>query len=185
MTDFWMIRAGKNGIYVHDFLGSGIVAIECSNLGIITNNVSQDEIARRYIEANHPATKIQARNTVSQIDRFVHSISIGDFALTYESKKRIYYLGTIESDIFWNPNLISNLPCIRYVKWTKEISRDDINSKFISSLGALLTVFKVKPETSGNILNNARPIFSPTTKSASSGRNCNEKMPVLRRRDPR
>lgn len=84
MTDSWMIRAGKNGIYVNDFLISGIVAIECSNLGTMTHDVSSDEIARRYKEANPSDTKIQARNTISQINRFVHSISTGDIVLTYE-----------------------------------------------------------------------------------------------------
>lgn len=161
MSDPWMIRAGKNGIYVNDFLISVIVAIECSNLGTMTHDVSSDEIARRYKEANPSDTKIQARNTISQINRFVHSISTGDIVLTYEPNKRIYYMGIVESDIFWNQKLISELPCARYVKWSKEIFRNDIDSRLLSSLGALLTVFSVKPETMENILKNAKPI-NPT-----------------------
>lgn len=153
-----MIRAGKNGIYVNDFLFSGVVALDCSSFGTISSNISPDEIATQYMKLNPSKTKIQARNTISQINRFVHSISIGDRALTYEPNKRIYYIGIVESDTFMYPKIVSKLSCARYVTWTEEVSRDKIDPKFISSLGALLTVFHIKDETVENALKSAQPI---------------------------
>jgi restriction system protein len=160
MSNSWMIRAGRKGKFVNNFLLFGVVGIECPQVGIITKDVTKREIFIRYMVQNPLNTKIQARNTITQIDRFVHSIEINDYVLTYEPNQRLYYIGQIKSDVRWDPKIIRELPCVRNAKWTKKISRDNINSKYLGSLGALLTVFMVKPLTIENILINAKDINS-------------------------
>jgi len=153
-----MIRAGKNGKYANKFLSSSIIAMENYDLGPLAQDVSKDEFINRYIALHPTNTKIQARNTITQLDRFIHSIAISDNVLTYEPNQRVYYIGIVKSAAIWGPSIIPKLPCVRNVKWDREVYRDNLDHKFISSLGSLLSVFKVKPEVTENIMINAKPL---------------------------
>jgi predicted Mrr-cat superfamily restriction endonuclease len=155
MQNSWMIRAGNNGMYVNDFLISRIIGIECKFVEIVEKKLSIEEIYKLYTIAE-PIMK--ARNKVTQINRFVNLVKIGDIVLCYLAKKRIYYIGIVESDVFWKPDLFPPLSCYRQVKWENEISRDDIKSRRLASLGVPMTIFGVNPEINKIILENARPI---------------------------
>jgi len=158
MQNFWLIRAGENGIYVNDFLVSGIVGIECNFIEIVKKKLQKEEIYKLYTISDPVFGKMKARNKVTQIDRFVNKVKIGDIILCYMAAKRIYYIGHVKSDVFWKPDMLPPLSCYRQVDWKNEISRDDIKSRRIGSLGAPLTIFGVNPEIHQVILKNSKPI---------------------------
>lgn len=155
MAKFWMVRSGKGGVHVNEFVSLGVAAIGWEKLGPLEKGMSRDEIARRYLSATPLDSIVQARNVSSQIDRFINEVSIGDTVITYNSILRIYYLGTVESDVIWNTRLIPGLPRIRKTTWTGYAPRDLISSKHIGSLGALLTVFGLKSTVAEDMINHA------------------------------
>lgn len=158
MQNSWLIRAGEKGMYVNDFLISGVIGIECEFIDIVKKKLPIEEIYKLYTIADPIYGKMKARNKVTQINRFVNMVKIGDIVLCYMAEKRIYYLGIVKSDIFWKPDMLRPLSCYRQVKWESEISRDDIKSRRLGSLGAPLTIFGVNPEIHKIILKNAKPI---------------------------
>lgn len=158
MQNSWLIRAGENGMYVNDFLTSKIIGIECKFIEIVEKKLSKEEIYKLYTKADPIFGKMKARNKVTQINRFVNIVKIGDTILCYMAEKRTYYVGTVKSDVFWKENMLPPLSCYRQVKWENEISRDDIKSRRLGSLGAPLTIFGVNPEIHEILLKNAKPI---------------------------
>lgn len=158
MQNSWLIRAGENGMYVSDFLASGIVGIECKFIEIVEKKLQREEIYKLYTVADPVFGMMKARNKVTQIDRFINKVRIDDIVLCYMAEKRTYYVGHVKSDVFWKENMLPPLSCYRYVAWEREISRDDIKSRRLGSLGAPLTIFGVNPEIHKIILKNAKPI---------------------------
>ena len=49
-TKVWVVRAGRNGVYVEYFLEKGVVAIGWGEVGTIESTLSDVEIRRRFDE---------------------------------------------------------------------------------------------------------------------------------------
>ena len=113
MTKMWMIRAGRDSIYVDDFLQKEIVAIGWLELGQVDAEISKSKLTELY-RATYPKDSDGRVNTViGQIVRFLKEVKSGDQVVTYDRDKRQYYVGSITSNAKWKPELLEGMPRIR------------------------------------------------------------------------
>lgn len=157
----WVIRAGRDGLYVDDFVEQEIVAIGWSELGFIDGEKPKSELLEYYksIFPDHSSRKAQV--SISQIIRFLNDIAIRDHVVTYDRDRRSYYIGEIVSEPLWEPEKLSNLPRVRKVKWKSRVSRDQLGIEAKNTLGAIQTLFLVKKRVATELLNKAISLDEP------------------------
>jgi restriction system protein len=154
----WMIRAGRDSIYVEDFLDKNIVALSWSELGPLEASKSQKELIELYRQVYPDHSSAQAQASVNQILRFANELKIGDTAVTYDRDQRVYYLGAITSDVVWEPELLDDMPRVRRVSWAQQVPRDALKSATKNTLGAIQTLFKLNQQVASDLQANAVPI---------------------------
>ena len=159
-----MVRAGRESIYVDDFLTLSVIAIGWEELGEFSTGISKEEVLQKYIEVYPENSNGKARNAASQIVRFVNEFSVGDSVTTYDRDQRVYYLGEIRSDYRWSPGEISEMPHMRSVHWTHHAARDQLSPSSKNSLGAIQTLFQVAGEVIKELKSQAAPLGEPLEK---------------------
>lgn len=82
--------------------------------------------------------------SASQLNRFLHEISIGDKVLIFEAGTRLYHIGEITSAAMFEVRDV--LPYTRNVRWIGTISRDHLSVSARNALGAILTLFSVNED---------------------------------------
>ena len=140
----WFVHAGKSNALVDDFLQNDLVAIEWRELGFLDPGISDEELAKALAEAYPEDSDGTRAAWGGVIRRFLKEIKPGDRVATYEPDRRLYHLGTVESDPKWREG--ERLPRSRKVKWTHSVQRDLLSAGTRNSLGAISTLFHPSPE---------------------------------------
>lgn len=150
MTTSWMIRSGKGGMYVDEFLEKKIVAIGWKDIGDLAakNQEQIVDLVKRAYPHYHPSA---TANTASMLFRFTTTIQAGDRVVTYDSERRIYHLGRVTGAYKYAPNLIPALPQTRSVQWDREVGRDSLATPTRNVLGATLTLFRIPDEETSDL----------------------------------
>ena len=144
----WMVRAGRNADLIGEFLSEGVVAIGWSKAGQIPNDVSDEELRRRFDEAfahDRPTARLVWRRMVKQ---FLNGMQVGDEVVTYDPSERRYHLGRLDSEAAWRD---ASYPRYRQVRWLKQISRDALSVKARNGLGSISTLFRINDEVAQEI----------------------------------
>jgi restriction system protein len=154
----WMIRAGRGGENVDEFLKDGVAAFaDDRDLGQIPAEVTKDDLRGRFAKV-YPDEKEGSRESwASQILRFISEIKVGDDVVTGDRDRRRYVLGKVKSDYQWNSNNAAERH-YRRVDWTHEVSRDALSTASKNTLGSVLTVFKVNADAAKDLLERAVPL---------------------------
>ena len=158
MSNLWMIRAGKDSLLIDDFLEQNAVAIGWPDMGPIEPKQTKPQLLQKYKQAYPNDVDGRASVSVSQIWRFFHEIKIGDNVITYDRDRRLYTLGEIISDVEWKPDLVREHPRMRHVRWTHQLLRDQVSVEIRNTLGAIQTLFLVKPKFANELLAKAVPL---------------------------
>lgn len=134
-----MVRAGRSAAYVDDFIEDGFVAIRWDEMGELPPHPSSEDIARAY-DGAYPKAKGRRRGVhLGQLRRFYNEIQVGDAVMTYAPNERLYYLGTVDSDVRWKAD--ADLPRQRAVTWTHKVLRDALTASTRNRLGSIATLF--------------------------------------------
>jgi restriction system protein len=156
--NLWFVRAGKGSSQIEDFIQNNLVAIGAVELGLLDPEVSDEELAKALAKA-YPGDAEGARAVWGgQIRRFLKEIKPGDRVATYEPDRRLYHLGTVESDPKWRDH--EALPRYREVKWTNSVQRDLLSTATRNSLGAISTLFRPSPAAAQELSDRAVPFGS-------------------------
>jgi restriction system protein len=142
MTNNWMVRAGRGGIYSEDF-EKGYVAIGWSRLGDLKAFSNDSSLRKKYLEvfdSEHPS---RSNNAIAMIQKFRDQIKAGDYLVSYNPETREYLVGKDKGEYVYQPDLIGDYPNLRTVNWIGKVSRDDLSQKARNSLGSVLTLFSV------------------------------------------
>lgn len=161
MSKMWMVRAGRDSIYVEHFLQEGIVAVGWAELGNIEPNSSKAALQKAYRQAHPRESDGQVGAAVSQLLRFLSEIKVGDRVITYSRDKRLYYLGEILSEAQWAPEIIEEAPRVRKVQWLRRIFRDQLSVEARNTLGAIQTLFLVNTAVAKELEEKALPLDAP------------------------
>ena len=77
-----------------------------NELGDISKIRNRDEI-KKLVEEKYDYTKrSQISTAAGQISRFLLELKRGDFVLSYDPSKRVYLVGTIESEYEYNNKIL-------------------------------------------------------------------------------
>src|SRR5438105_3596530 len=116
MPHTWMIRAGEGGYAIEDF-AKGFAAIGWKELGDLSRVTSREAIRALYVQAYPDAKPGRASNAVAMIFKFRSTLQLKDGVVSYDPAKREYLVGSVDSDYFYDPQQIEDLPHLRKIKW--------------------------------------------------------------------
>ncbi|MEC9047078.1 MAG: restriction endonuclease, partial [Planctomycetota bacterium] len=99
MSDFWMVRAGRNSVHVDLFLEESCMFVGFGEgLGDRAFGADRNEL-RAMIHELHPSrSKNRVLVSASQLYRFLNDIEIGDTVMTYDASQRRYLVGEVAGD---------------------------------------------------------------------------------------
>jgi restriction system protein len=158
----WMVRAGRGGESVDDFIKHGLVALGGARLGKLDPAIKKDELLKLYAE-KYPEEKDGSRAVwASQLMRLVTEIKPNDEVVTFDRDQRLYFFGTMTGDYEWTSALIEDKPHIRRVRWTHQVPRDLLKVETRNTLGGIATLFKLGPGVAQDLHAHALPIGSTT-----------------------
>ncbi len=126
-----MVRAGKGATLIDDFRTNGLVAIGWSEIGQFAESIADDRLNALFDE--HYPKKLEAtrRGWAGIVKRFIRKISRQDQVITYDPEKRLYVLGTVQSDADWRKH---ECPRFRRVEWTDKVQLDQLTESTRNSL---------------------------------------------------
>lgn len=149
----WMVRAGRDSIFIDEFLSHQMVAIGWANLGNLSAVHSREQLSHLIEQAWPENNKFQTAASVGQVFRFLEEIVPGQAVTTYDSGSRIYHIGTVTGEYEYHPEYDSELRHTRSVRWEKKVSRDDLSAGAKNSLGAISTIFCLPASVADELLN--------------------------------
>jgi len=124
---------------------SGVVAIGFGT-PVDLSKLDRDGIFEAYTNAHPDDSKYKVGGAVGMLHRFSSQMNRGDLVVTYDPSSRIYHVGKISSDYFFEADE-SGLCHRRKVDWNeKRVSRDDLKAGTRTSLGSTLTLFLVNED---------------------------------------
>ena len=171
MKPLWVIRAGRGGVHVDDFLARGVVAFgERVDLSACPDKAA---VAREVASHNPEINRHQLGVATAQAERFLREIEVGHRVATYDPQARVYHLGTVTGDVQHVPQGIGGgdaaLLNVRSVKWDgTTVRRAKLSVGTRNTLGAILSLFRPNPEAAGELEAAAAPA-SPDAASATVG----------------
>jgi restriction system protein len=165
----WVVRAGRDSLYVGEFLSKSMVAIGWAKLGDLSRVRTKEEITR-LVEQNWPDNnKFQNMVSIGQVYRFREELTPGKPVLTYDSNRRIYHLGEITGEYAYHPEYDPELVHTKAVRWEREIKRDSLSAATKNSLGAISTIFCISISASNEVLLGNKPETESGEDDALSG----------------
>lgn len=148
----WMVRAGRNAVYLEDFLSLQIAAIGWGKIGNLSAVHGRDQIGRLVAKYYPDYNKFQRASSVGQIYRFREDLNPGETVLTYDPGNRLYHVGTTNGDYVYRPDLPEHIQHTREVRWAGNIPRDELTADTKNSLGSISTIFCVSETAAEEIL---------------------------------
>lgn len=140
----WMVRAGKHGERELLALNENIAVIGWEELPDLSNIQSRDQLAvlLQKIDSNEkPKTLI---NWESQIWPFIREMKKGDLVALPFKSRAIILIGEVTGEYQYRPDLPPDAKHTRPVKWKGEYSRTQFDKDILLSLGAFMTVCRIK-----------------------------------------
>ena len=142
----WVCRAGRYGEYENRFLEDGRIYCTWDNLGvsILSFNTKQD--LQQYFIDDDPNLKVKtALNWASQVWPFGHDMKKDEIVVLPSKIKSTYHFGKITGDYTYDAS--GTVPYCHYhtVDWFAiDIPRSSFDQDILYSLGAFMTIFRIK-----------------------------------------
>jgi restriction system protein len=148
----WMVRAESGQLY-EIFKEKSVVAIGWGDIGSLAQLKSRDVI-KQHVAATWPEWKEgKIITSAGQLHRFRSEMRQGDRIITYDPKTRMYLIGEISGDYYFDNSIYKDDPNVRAVKWLGEVDRDRLSAGTRNSLGSTLTLFRIPDEARDEIEN--------------------------------
>jgi hypothetical protein len=100
----WMVRAGRDSVFIDDFLSRQMIAIGWSKLGDLSNVHNRDQFHQLVQQSWPENNKFQNSASAGQVYRFREEVAKGANVVTYDSNRRIYHMGTVTGDYVYHPD---------------------------------------------------------------------------------
>jgi len=156
----WMVRSGEGGYLFDDFKNGKYVAVGWNEIGEVKLDASIDDIKSK-LRIDYPDTKEgNIKSSANQIYKFIHTIKIDDYVVSYNRITRLYLIGKIISEYKYDKNIEYNHR--RDVEWISEKSRDLLEPSSRNTLGSTLTIFEINKVVFDDLLRNIKST-SPVT----------------------
>jgi restriction system protein len=152
----WMVRAGEGAVLIDRFKAENRIVIGWE-IGDLSNLHDATEV-KKLLKDKLPERKAgQINIAASQISKFRFEFKIGDNIISYDPQNRVYSVGEIISDYFYDDKFFPENPLeycdSRKVKWLGEVKRDELSTSTKNTLGAISTIFEINPGATHEIFN--------------------------------
>lgn len=144
---WWVLRAGKNGKYVDDFINNERIYI-CwdgynKNLNLCDSHEDFVELAKNEDDND---TKVAIRNRASQLEYFCLEMQVGDYVLIPKARSKRFLLAKVIGDYEYldKNNIFVHSRKIEIM--IKDIDSDIFPQNIKYSLGAYRNLFHVGKE---------------------------------------
>ena len=145
----WLVRAGRHGEQEQGALDSSVVTIGWNELPDLSGMKTKSELTRLYMQIHPMAKKNQVANEVGQVWRFAREIQVGDLVALPLKTQAAIAIGRVEGSYEYR-ELADNIKHIRRVKWLKTMRRSAFDQDILYSLGAFMTVCRIKRHDAEN-----------------------------------
>lgn len=145
----WLVRAGRHGEQEQGALDNGVVTIGWNELPNLSNLKNKNELTKLYVQIHPKAKKNQIANEVGQVWRFAREMQVGDLVALPLKTQSSVAIGKVEGPYEYK-ELADNIKHIRRVKWIKTIRRSAFDQDILYSLGAFMTVCRIKRHDAEN-----------------------------------
>jgi restriction system protein len=153
----WMIRAGEGASMVEPCIEGGYIGVGFGQhiFTALPAKTRREDLAQAYREMHPDWSENKIANASGQLFRFLVEVKVGDEVVTGDPARRLYYLGTIESEAEFVPGAFDALPFRRRVKWQRKALRDELSVETRNTLGAIQTLFKLNADASADLRQHA------------------------------
>ena len=153
-SPMWMIRGERDGSIVRHFLNEGVAYLGWG-IGPIHPTDTKENIRQRLHEC-YPTEKPGAvPNIIGMLKRFSCQVQVGDHFVTYDPERRLYHIGTVESDAEHRSTTWFDYDDVfgyaRQVNWISTVSRGDLSREARNCLGGQLSHFRLSATVSEEI----------------------------------
>lgn len=149
----WLIRAGRYGEQEEVIFEKGITAIGWEELPDLSKFETSEDLRLKYIET-YGDTKIRANGLrIGQLWKFAKEIKIGDLIVTPVKSPSAIAIGKIKGEYEYEKDS-PNAKHQRKIEWMyTSIPRSEFPLEVLRSIGARLTVSKIKQENAKLYIN--------------------------------
>lgn len=148
MTEYWIVRQGRGGVYTEEMVNAGFLAVGFIGDYDIRSYLGSGSRAFHaamnhvYLDMYPEKTKIAAGLAMGNLWAACEGIQTGDIVLA-PKPDRTYAFGTVSGGYEYVPG--TELPHRRPVKWGGSFSRDAMSTELANSANSLMTVFSLSP----------------------------------------
>jgi len=142
----WLIRSGKNGEFENRFLNENRIYFNWSDLNTDLSAPKSREAFYDVFLDVYPESKVNAvKNWARQGMQFVQGMQVGDWVAMPGKFNPVIHFAKITSDYRFDPSGEDRFQHSRSVEWfAVDIPRDRFDQDVLYSLGAFLTVCRIK-----------------------------------------
>lgn len=141
----WGIHAGNEGQASSLFIKKSVIAIGWKEMGNLAEIKPDRETFKARVAEVYPNFKPGAIPVYGGLlFRFVHEMQIGDLVVYPAKHERAVYIGVVDGEYKYSPNLDATYCNTRSVKWGKPLPRTTFTQGALFEIGSAVTLFQVK-----------------------------------------
>jgi hypothetical protein len=124
-----MVRAGEGASMVEQCIEGGYIGVGFGRyiFAAMPAKTRREDLAAAFRAVHPDWSENKLANSVGQLYRFLVEVKTGDEVVTGDPARRLYYLGTVESEAEFVANAVDVLPFRRRVKWARKALRDELS----------------------------------------------------------
>jgi len=140
----WGIHAGKAGDAENLFVKKNVIALGWNEFGTLDGFHTRDDFKNKYSNVYRSASRSSIATSAGQLFRFVHEVNKGDLVVYPVKRSRQIYIGEINGEYEYKPDVDENYPNQRSVRWLKNIQRTQFSQGALYEMGSAMTLFQIK-----------------------------------------
>jgi len=143
----WLCRAGRIGEFETKFLEDNRIYCTWNNLNVNLQNIKDKSALQDYFVQQDEDVKVKtAMNWASQVWPFAHEMKIGEWVMLPSKTKPSVYIGKIQSYYEFVKDAVNPYYHFHKVEWFAEIPRENFDKDILFSIGAFMTICRIKQE---------------------------------------
>lgn len=140
----WGIHAGKTGDADNLFVKKNVIALGWKEFGTLDGFHTRDDFKNKYSNVYLSVSRSSIATSAGQLFRFVHEVNKGDLVVYPVKRSRQIYIGEINGEYEYKPDVDENYPNQRSVRWLKNIQRTQFSQGALYEMGSAMTLFQIK-----------------------------------------
>ena len=144
VNSVWGIRAGVKGEAEFIFLKSHQLALGWKEVGDLQVLAPDREVFKERVRSVYPGeSEPRVASTAGILFRFIYDMAIDDIVVYSSKLSRKIHVGQVIGTYSFDPDVASNFPHRRPVRWITSVAREAVLSQAREEIGASQALFLV------------------------------------------